>query len=499
MFFKLLSKSLLLILIVSEIKESNSEVEVWPHPQSSTTSPNYLSIDSTKFKFVAKSAEKCDLLDKAIARYEDITFLQDCSRTGPKGKRPNIKTNQTLTDTNHKGVLNSITVEIKKCEQLPHLNMNENYTLSIKTNGAVLDSQTIWGAIRGLETFSQLVNHVGVNQFTINESTINDSPRFSHRGLLVDTSRHYIPVDILYQNLDAMAYNKLNVFHWHIVDDPSFPYVSKKFPDLSTKGAYNSETHIYTPTDVKDIIEYARERGIRVVVEFDSPGHTQSWGRGQPGILTECYSGGHPSGQHGPIDPSKDSVFTFIKELFTEVTQTYPDQYFHLGGDEVNFKCWESNPNIKKFMTDKHITTYAKLEDYYMRRVLDIVKGLNRSYVVWEEVFNDGVDLKPDTVVHVWKGSWGTEKEKYWRKELHKVTAKGFTALLSSCWYLDLISIGPDWEQYYSCEPHSFNGTEAQYKLVIGGEAAMWAEYVDGSNLISRVWFVLFQKFFFNI
>jgi len=126
MFLKLLLKSLLLVLIVSEIKECNSEVEVWPHPQSDTTSPNYLSIDSTKFKFVAKSAEKCDLLDKAIARYEDITFLQDCSRTGPKGKRPNIKTNQTFTDTNHKGVLNSITVRIKKCEQLPHLNMNEN-------------------------------------------------------------------------------------------------------------------------------------------------------------------------------------------------------------------------------------------------------------------------------------------------------------------------------------------------------------------------------------
>jgi hexosaminidase len=93
---------------------------------------------------------------------------------------------------------------MKECESLPHLNMNENYSLTITTNGAILDSPAIWGAIRGLETFSQLVRHVGVNQFTINEDSINDFPRFPHRGLLVDTSRHYIPVDILYQNFTGI-------------------------------------------------------------------------------------------------------------------------------------------------------------------------------------------------------------------------------------------------------------------------------------------------------
>ncbi len=258
---------------------NSSEIEIWPHPLSVTTSPNYLSIDSTKFQFNAQSKENCELLDKAIVRYKDITFLQDCSRVGIRGKRPNIRTQQNFTDTNYKGVLKSITIEIKTCEQLPHFNMNENYSLIIDTKGAVIESQTIWGAIRGLETFSQLVKHVGVNQFIVYEVIIKDSPRFPHRGLLVDTSRHYIPVDVLQQNLDAMSYNKLNVFHWHIVDDQSFPYVSKRFPDLSIKGAYDSETHIYTPNDVKNIIEYARERGIRVIAEFDSPGHALSWGK----------------------------------------------------------------------------------------------------------------------------------------------------------------------------------------------------------------------------
>jgi len=224
------------------------------------------------------------------------------------------------------------------------------------------------------------------------------------------------------------------------------------------------------------------------VVEFDSPGHTKSWGKGQPGLLTECYSGDIPDGTYGPIDPSKNSTYTFIREFFTEVTQSFVDQYFHLGGDEVDFSCWQSNPNITKFMADHGIQSYEDLESYYMVKALDIVKSLNRSYIVWEEVFNNGVVLKPDTVVHVWIGSWGEEKENYWRKELYNVTEKGFRAILSSCWYLDLISYGHDWQQYYYCEPLSFNGTDEQKKLVIGGEAAMWSELVDGSNLISRIW-----------
>ncbi|CAG2110052.1 unnamed protein product, partial [Medioppia subpectinata] len=235
---------------------------------------------------------------------------------------------------------------------------------------------------------------------------------------------------------------------------------------------------------------------IRVLVEFDTPGHTTSWGRGQKGILTECYTNGTKNGKTGPLDPTKENVYTFLEELFTEIGTTFPDQYIHLGGDEVDFGCWESNPDINKFMKEKNITTYAKLEDYYMQRVLNIVKKLNKSYIIWEEVFNNGVELKPDTVVHVWIGSWGTDKEKYWRPELRNVTAKGYRAILSSCWYLDLISFKQsgaetgvqDWKDYYRCEPHSFNGTEEQNKLVIGGEAALWAEYMNGGNFISRTW-----------
>lgn len=146
----------------------------------------------------------------------------------------------------------------------------------------------------------------------LNETEIADEPRFSHRGLLIDTSRHFINMYTLIQILDGMAYNKLNVFHWHIVDDHAFPYVSKRFPELSQKGAYD-QSMIYSQDDVAKIIESARIRGIRVMAEFDTPGHTRSWGASHPEILTEC--GGFYAGRYGPLNPIKQETYTFLNEL----------------------------------------------------------------------------------------------------------------------------------------------------------------------------------------
>ena len=151
--------------------------------------------------------------------------------------------------------------------------MNEKYKLLINNSEANIITESIWGALWGLETFSQLINHIDDDLFVIDTIQIIDYPRFVHRGVMLDTSRHYVPMKVLLDNLDAMTYNKMNVFHWHIVDDPSFPFESKKFTNLSDFGAFNNKTHIYTQEQVKEVINYARERGIRVLVEFDTPGN----------------------------------------------------------------------------------------------------------------------------------------------------------------------------------------------------------------------------------
>ncbi|KAL1444345.1 hypothetical protein MTO96_029907, partial [Rhipicephalus appendiculatus] len=174
------------------------------------------------------------------------------------------------------------------------------------------------------------------------------------------------------------------------------------------------------------------------MAEFDTPGHTRSWGEAFPEILTTCYKGMEPFAL-GPIDPSTNATYAFLKELFAEVADVFPEQYIHLGGDEVSFNCWKSNPNITDFMEQIGIPgDYNKLEEFYIQRLLKIVQKLRKSYMVWQEVFDNGVEIAPDTVVHVWKEPH--------EAELSSVTRAGYNALLSSCWYLDYISYTQDWK-----------------------------------------------------
>ncbi|GAB6024836.1 hypothetical protein CHUAL_009954 [Chamberlinius hualienensis] len=455
--------------------------QVWPLPQHMNQGITYLTIDQQTFQ-LNYNGIPCEIINAAISRYNEIIFNPP--------RFAGYSDIQNLFDAgNYHGVLAELQLSLTgNCEILPHPEMDESYTLKVDTEDALrsaqLNSNSTWGILKGLETFSQLIYHDDSRNFYINSTAIIDFPRFSFRGFLLDTSRHYITTDAIKQHLDAMAYNKLNVFHWHMTDDQSFPYQSQRFPSLSDEGAYNPITHIYTFDDIRSIISYAADRGIRVIPEFDTPGHTKSWGYGMPGLLTECYEGDKPVRNYGPIDPTKEENYQFIKELFTEVAELFPDKYQHLGGDEVPYTCWASNPNITEFMNEMGFgDNYALLESYYLNNLLQIFQTIpnSKGSIVWQEVFNKGCEISDDTIVNVWK-------EIFYESEMYNVTEQGYHAILSSCWYLNYISYGPDWEKYYNCEPLSFSGTEEQYDLVLGGTGCMWGEMVDATNLISRTW-----------
>ncbi|NXC01457.1 HEXB hexosaminidase, partial [Orthonyx spaldingii] len=455
------------------------EDSLWPLPQWVRPSPRQLQRAPSRFQLVhgagSSAGPGCGLLQDAFRRYYEYMFGH--SRRWARGRRP-------LAARAEPELLQlQVVIEAADpgCDRHPQLTSSEAYHLTITEPVAILKAYEIWGALRGLETFSQLVHEDDYGSFLVNESEINDFPRFAHRGVLLDTSRHYLPLKSILTNLDAMAFNKFNVLHWHIVDDQSFPYQSIYFPELSDKGAYSSNL-IYTPTDVRLVIEYARLRGIRVIPEFDTPGHTQSWGKGQKDLLTPCYSGGQPTGSFGPINPVWNTTYDFMAKFFKEISSVFPDAFIHLGGDEVDFSCWKSNPEVKEFMKRKGFgIDYAKLESYYVQNILDIVSSYNKGQMVWQEVFDHKAQLKPDTVVQVWMAN-------NYAHELSSVTGAGFTAVLSAPWYLDYISYGQDWKKYYSVEPLNFPGSEKQKKLLIGGEACLWGEFVDATNLTPRLW-----------
>uniref|UniRef100_A0A8C1YKS3 Beta-hexosaminidase n=1 Tax=Cyprinus carpio TaxID=7962 RepID=A0A8C1YKS3_CYPCA len=467
-------RSCLLLVVVSVCVQQVHGV--WPLPQQLHQSADRGCLSPQRFSFTygrdSAAQTGCSVLDAAFKRYFSIIFPDFTKGSGLL---------QYVWSEPQPFVV-SVSVKTRGCDGYPDEDSDESYNLSVSEGQAVLRSVTVWGALRGLESFSQLVYQDDYGSYFINKTEIVDFPRFAFRGLLLDTSRHYLPLHAILKTLDAMAYSKFNVFHWHIVDDPSFPYQSRTFPDLSNKGAFHPFTHIYTQSDVMRVIEHARMRGIRVVPEFDSPGHTQSWGKGQPGLLTPCYKGGVPSGSFGPIDPTIDTTYKFMESLLKEVKFVFPDSYVHLGGDEVSFACWQSNPNVRKFMEKMGFgKDFTKLESFYMESIMNMTAALNRTSIVWQDVFDYHERPRSKYVVEVWK-------QGCYLCEMRRVTKAGLKVILATPFYLDLPIPTHSWARYYIVRPLDFRGTEEQKKLVIGGEVAMWGEYVDATNLTPRLW-----------
>ncbi|XP_077067380.1 beta-hexosaminidase subunit alpha isoform X3 [Siphateles boraxobius] len=440
----------LLLVVVSRTVEP--VCGVWPLPQQIQQSPDRYSLSPQLFSFTygkdSAAQTGCSVLDAAFKRYFSIIF-PDFTKGPENGLRYWRES---------KPFVLSVSVKSRGCDGYPDEDSDESYNLSVSDGQAVLRSVTVWGSLRGLESFSQLVYQDDYGSYFLNKTEIVDFPRFAFRGLLLDTSRHYLPLHAILKTLDAMAYSKFNVFHWHIVDDPSFPYQSRTFPDLSSKGAFHPFTHIYTQSDVMRVIEHARMRGIRVVPEFDSPGHTQSWGKGQPDLLTPCYKGDVPSGSFGPVDPTVDTTYKFMERLLKEVKYVFPDSYVHLGGDEVSFACWQSNPNVRKFMGKMGFgKDFTKLESFYMESIMNMTAALNKTSIVWQDVFDYHERPRSKYVVEVWK-------QGCYLCEMRRVTKAGLKVILAAPFYLDLPIPTHSWARYYIIRPLAFRGQNMSAK-----------------------------------
>jgi hexosaminidase len=352
---------------------------------------------------------------------------------------------------------------------------DESYVLEVTATGAKLTAPTPLGSMHGLQTFLQLVG-VSAEGFAAPVVTIHDSPRFPWRGLMIDSARHFMPLAVIKRNLDGLEAVKMNVFHWHLSENQGFRVESKRFPKLTEMG---SDGLFYSQEEVRDVIAYARDRGIRVVPEFDLPGHSTAWFVGYP----ELASGSGPYqierrwGIFDPaFDPTKENTYNFLDEFIAEMSQLFPDKFFHVGGDEVNGKEWDKNPKIQEFKQAHGLKDNVALQGYFNKRLQPIVSKHGKSMIGWDEVLDPS--LPKDITVQSWRGP----------DSLAEAAKQGYRGILSSGWYLDL---GWSAARHYAVDPLAEKAaalSSEEKSRVLGGESCIWSEYVNQENLDSRIW-----------
>jgi hexosaminidase len=354
------------------------------------------------------------------------------------------------------------------------LDEDESYSLTVTPQLITLRAATVVGAFHGMETLLQMVQ-LKENAATIPVASIEDTPRFQWRGLMIDVSRHFEPVNQIERTLDGMAMVKLNVFHWHLSDDQGFRAESKIYPKLTGLG---SNGDFYTQEQMREVVAYARARGIRVVPEFDIPGHSVSWMVGYPQLGSSkgpFHLPDVPGIHDEALDPTREGTYVFLNRLIGEMTRIFPDAYFHIGGDEVNGEVWTSNPRIARFMKRKGFEKPSQLQTYFSQRVVRIVERHGKKPVGWDEVLVPG--LPKNVMVQSWRGV----------DSLAAGARQGYRGILSAPYYLDAMKSN---ETHYLADPIPADTTltPEQQKLILGGEVCMWAEQLNERTIDSRIW-----------
>ncbi|HVR25953.1 MAG TPA: family 20 glycosylhydrolase [Candidatus Polarisedimenticolia bacterium] len=359
-------------------------------------------------------------------------------------------------------------------EPVQSVDEDESYSLDVSPSGARLHSATVVGAMHGLETLEQLVQSDATGYF-VPAVSIRDTPRFRWRGLMIDCGRHFMPVDVIRRSIDGMAAVKLNVFHWHLSEDQGFRIESRSFPKLAGLG---SDGLFYTQEQAREIVAYARDRGIRVVPEFDMPGHTSAWFVGYPDLA----SGPGPFhierefGVFDPVmDPTRESTYKFLDTFIAEMAAIFPDHFMHIGGDENNGVEWKANPRIQTFMREHSLQDTAALQNYFNQRLLKLLEKHGKHMIGWDEILTP--DLPKDVVVQSWRGV----------DSLATGARNGYNSILSAGYYLNLMSTAG---AHYLVDPlPQANGlSPEQQARILGGEACMWTEQTTPQDIDSRIW-----------
>ncbi|KAI0345599.1 N-acetylhexosaminidase [Trametopsis cervina] len=425
------------------------------------------------------------------------------------------KTISKLTLSLNKGaVVKSITAEAQKAPDA----RDEKYTLTVPGDGsaASITASSTLGLYRGLTTFAQLFYYTDGNTYLLNAPIkIEDSPAYPWRGLMLDTARNYFPVADIKRQLLAMSYNKMNQFHWHIVDSQSFPLQIKGYEDLAAHAAYDAKS-VYSPSDVADIVSFAGAHGIDVMVEIDTPGHTAAIANSHPEYIAcagaapwATYANEPPAGQ---LRLASSDVVKYTSGLLAAAAKMFPSTLFSTGGDEINSVCYQNDTETQKSLnaTGK---TFEQALDTFTQETHKAIIAEGKTPVVWEEmVLVHNVTLAKDTNVLVWISS----------DDVQAVAEAGYKIVHAASDYFYLVCLlffmtgrsdahfrtqdcggggwvgnfptgnswcdpFKTWQHAYSFDPVA-NLTAAQAKLIQGGQHLLWTEQSGPQNVDPVTW-----------
>ncbi len=367
---------------------------------------------------------------------------------------------------------------------------DQAYYLETSKKGVVIRAGSEKGLYYGLQTLKQLMlfSNSAKGKVVLPVLTIDDAPRFGWRGLMLDESRSFFGVEKVKELLELMSLQKLNVFHWHLTDDPGWRIEIKKYPKLATIGGVGNEldpdapAQFYTQDEIKEIVQFAAERFIQVIPEIDMPGHARAANRAYP----EYSGGGSEAHPEFTFNPGKEETYAYLTDILREITTLFPSQYIHMGGDEVHFgnEKWNTDPNVRQLMRREKLEDLKAVEHYFVHRMADSIRMLNKTVIGWDEIVD--LNLAADNSLVMW---WRHDKV----NKLQAALDGGYDVVL--CPRIPLYydfdqdashQYGRKWggaysplDMVYAFPPDTLLNLTQNQKLIKGIQANIWTERID--------------------
>ncbi|KAF5065071.1 Beta-hexosaminidase [anaerobic digester metagenome] len=378
----------------------------------------------------------------------------------------------------------------------------EEYRLTVSAVGIIVEAGCANGCFYGLQSALQLINGTGTGG-SLPCAVIGDAPRYGWRGLMLDESRHFVGKAEVKKLLDLMAFHKLNKFHWHLTDSQGWRIEIKRYPLLTSVGAIGNLTdpdapaQYYTQAEIAEIVQYAADRFIEVIPEIDMPGHATSAIKAYP----EFSGGGSKQYPNFTFNPGKEGTYTFLTNILKEITALFPSRYIHIGGDEVHFgnEQWNHLPEIRELMKAQGLEGLVTVEHYFLNRISDSIRVLNKTVIGWDEVVTAGLPVSNTMVM--W---WRQERP----EQLEKAINKGYEIVLCPRLplYLDFVQhsshkYGRKWSKggeyapiekvYHFPSMDYTSGISISTPLIKGIQGNMWTETIHTPE---RLQFMIFPR-----